>query len=147
MQEQHLDRGEPPTEQSNQSPRNKAIKASWRTHCCHQSSQNTTKLLQTNHCHQLKIRDRRTTRHLQNWENKGWIEIKNTKLFKRAAYLLKKRTVPTYFKWVKGHEGDLGNEESNKLAKEGTAKHRADKLYLNIPNEFNLQGARLDKLT
>ena len=64
-------------------------------------------------------------------------------LFKRAAYLLKKRTAPTLFEWVKGHQGVQGNEESDKLAKEGASKHEPDPLPLLIPNEFDLQGAKL----
>jgi ribonuclease HI len=43
------------------------------------------------------------TKHLQTWEDNGWINIKNTDLFKKAAYLLKRRMAPTAFKWVKGH--------------------------------------------
>ena len=56
----------------------------------------------------------------------------NADLFKRAAYLLKKRTAPTLFEWVKGHQGVQGNEESDKLAKEGASKHEPDRLPLLI---------------
>ncbi len=56
------------------------------------------------------------TLHLKKWEDNGWIGIKNANLFKRAAYLLKRQTVLTWFSWVKGHAGILGNEESDKLA-------------------------------
>jgi ribonuclease HI len=28
------------------------------------------------------------TTHLEEWKNKGWIEVKNANFFKRAAYLL-----------------------------------------------------------
>lgn len=45
------------------------------------------------------------TKHLADWENNGWIQMNNAELFKRAAYLLKKRTAPTYPKWVKDHHG------------------------------------------
>ncbi|KAN0115797.1 Ribonuclease H-like domain containing protein, partial [Russula decolorans] len=62
------------------------------------------------------------TKHLNTWEDIGWIGIKNAAFFKRAAYLLKSRTATTHFKWVKGHNGDHGNEESNRLAKEGADK-------------------------
>ena len=87
------------------------------------------------------------TKHLKTWEDIGWIGIKNADLFKRAAYLLKKRTAPTYLEWVEGHQGDRGNEESDRLAKEGAMKAVPDVLNLSIPDEFNLQGAKLASLT
>ena len=87
------------------------------------------------------------TSHLSKWEDLGWIGIKNADLFKRAAYLLKKRTALTYFEWVKGHQGIQGNEESDKLAKEGASKDAPDPLPLQIPIEFDLQGAKLATLT
>ena len=51
------------------------------------------------------------------------------------------------FQWVKGHEGDQGNEESNRLAKEGAEKNEPDHLDWEIPKEFDLQGAKLSALT
>lgn len=55
------------------------------------------------------------TEHLPAWGNWGWISIENVELFKKAAYLPKKRTAPTTFKWVKGHKGDPGYKESDKV--------------------------------
>jgi ribonuclease HI len=66
------------------------------------------------------------TTHLGTWEDRGWIGIKNAPLFKKAAHLLRKRTAPTSFRWVKGHDGIEGNEESDCLAKEGTVKDTED---------------------
>lgn len=88
----------------------------------------------------------RLTQHLMDWEDQGWIEIKNKEWFKRAAYLLRKRLAPTAFKWVKGHSGE-GNEESNTLAKKGAEKETPDKLSLEIPPHFNVQGVKLSKVT
>jgi ribonuclease HI len=87
------------------------------------------------------------TTHLDNWEDQGWIGIKNSKWFKRAAYLLRARSAPTSFQWVKGHNGELGNELSDELAKEGMEKIVSDDLPLEIPERFDIQGAKLSKIT
>ena len=87
------------------------------------------------------------TKHLNAWENNGWINIKNAPYFQKAAYLLKRRTATTHFQWVKGHAGTRGNEESDRLAKEGAEKQIPDILDLTIPQEFDLQGAKLSTLT
>ena len=87
------------------------------------------------------------TTHLREWEDRGWIGIENAKHLKKAAYLLKKRTATTSFKWVKGHNGNLGNEESDRLAKEGADKDIPDIVDLAIPKEYDIQGAKLAALT
>ncbi len=87
------------------------------------------------------------TKHLPKWEDQGWTEIKNTSLFKKAAHLLKRRSAKTTFTWVKGHRGTPGNEESNRLAKEGAESERNILLDLKIPIEFNVQGAKLAIIT
>ena len=87
------------------------------------------------------------TKHLADWENEGWIEVKNSEFFRKAAYLLRRRTAPTLFKWVKGHNGDQGNEQSDRLAKEGANKEELDDLPLDIPIQYDLQGAKLATMT
>src|SRR6266404_2890728 len=87
------------------------------------------------------------TMHLPKWEDNGWIGVKNAKFLKKAAYLLKRRTAETRFKWVKGHQGNQGNKESDNLAKEGTRKEEPDQLSLSIPKDYDLQGAKLKTIT
>jgi hypothetical protein len=87
------------------------------------------------------------TTHLPQWENLGWINIKNAALFKKAAHLLKLRTATTHLKWVKGHNGNQGNEESNALAKRGAEKEMPDELDLTIPMEFDIQGTKMSTIT
>ena len=87
------------------------------------------------------------TTHLGRWEDQGWINIENAPLFKKAAFLLRKRTARTSFQWVKGHAGDQGNEGSDELAKMGATKEDPDEIDLNIPIEFDLQGAKLAAIT
>ena len=83
------------------------------------------------------------TKHLSSWEDKGWISIKNVPLFKTTASFFKQRITPTSFQWMKGHAGNIGNEEADRLATIAVNKPTTDNLYLDIPKEFDLQGAKL----
>jgi len=47
------------------------------------------------------------------------------------------------FSWIKGHSGTQGNEESDKLAKEGARMEQLNQIDLQIPQEFDIQGAKL----
>ena len=87
------------------------------------------------------------TTHLETWEDDGWIGIKNANLFKKATHLIRHRSAKTAMKWVKGHDGDQGNEGSDALAKQGENKQTLDTLNLEIPLEFDIQGAKLPTLT
>ena len=87
------------------------------------------------------------TEHLSTWEDRGWIGIKNAPLFKATACVLKQRIATTSFQWTKGHAGDRGNEEADRLAKEGANKPTQNTLHLDIPKEFDLQGAKLSSLS
>ena len=87
------------------------------------------------------------TAHLRQWEDIGWINIQNAQLFKKAAYLLKQRTATTRFKWIKGHSGIRGNEESDTLAKQGAEKEIPDELDLTVPMEFDIQGTKMSTIT
>jgi ribonuclease HI len=81
------------------------------------------------------------------WEDRGWINIANSELFRATAYQLRRRSAQTSFEWIKGHTGDHGNEAADRLANEGANKDVSDNINLTIPNEFNLQGAKLSSIT
>ena len=51
------------------------------------------------------------------------------------------------FTWVKGHRGTQGNEESDRLAKEGTEKQLPDLLDLDVLENFDIQGTKLKTMT
>lgn len=50
------------------------------------------------------------------------------------------------FKWVKGHSGIKGNEEADHLAGKGAEEPSVEDLTLDIPNKWNLTGAKLGTL-
>ena len=45
--------------------------------------------------------------------------------------------------WIKGHNNILGNEESDRLAKDSANQDVPTQIDLRIPIEFDLQGAKL----
>lgn len=55
------------------------------------------------------------------WRTKSGTPVKNQDLWEELVSLLRKR--PSYFKWVKGHSGDPGNDRADELA---TAASKAD---------------------
>ncbi|KAG1856507.1 ribonuclease H-like protein [Suillus tomentosus] len=87
------------------------------------------------------------TKHFSQWEDKGWINIANSEYLKATLYHLRKRSAQTSFIWTKGHNGDQGNEQADRLALEGVNKPIEDQIDLSIPNEWNLQGAKLSSVS
>jgi ribonuclease HI len=87
------------------------------------------------------------TTHLEQWEDSRWIGISNADLFKATIYHLRHHPALTTFQWVKGHEGNIGNEQADKLALSGTRHNEPDILDIYVPKNIDLQGAKLSKIT
>ena len=87
------------------------------------------------------------TLYLDEWENRGWIGVKNKKLFQAIVTTLRKRSTVTTFLWTKGHTGTEGNEMADQLAAEGAGKDQPDEIDLKINQNYILSGCRLAKLT
>ncbi|KAI0349339.1 ribonuclease H-like protein [Trametes cingulata] len=88
------------------------------------------------------------TLHLPKWEEAGWIGVKNADLFREAVAALRARSALTTFRWVKGHSRNEGNEEADRLAKQGAEQPRPYQPYSLPPNKrFLKDGASLRELT
>lgn len=87
------------------------------------------------------------TRHLRKWEDQGWIGVENSDIFRALASAAKQRSAPTTFQWIKGHEGNYGNERADEKAGEGAKKDIFDDLPLQTHPSFTLTGAKLATLT
>ncbi|KAH7918098.1 ribonuclease H-like protein [Leucogyrophana mollusca] len=88
------------------------------------------------------------TKHIQFWEDMGWIGIQNRNLFEAAAYQLRKRAAQTTLKWIKGHSGDEGNKGADALANQGVQTPIPDNIDITIPTHFKpVQGAKLQAMT
>jgi len=56
-------------------------------------------------------------------------------------------SAPTAFKWIKGHNGHLGNEKVDQLANDGARKNEYDNIDTYVPKNFDLQGAKLASIS
>lgn len=67
------------------------------------------------------------TKWINNWKNNGWRTaakkpVKNADLWKDLDLAVKQHTIE--WKWVKGHNGDAGNERADELANIGLNNYR-----------------------
>ena len=87
------------------------------------------------------------TNSLPQWEDSGWPRVPNAPWIKAAAYAMRHRSVPTRFRWVKGHNSNRGNKRADALAAEGTAKQIPDDIVISIPLLSEPGGMKLNTLT
>ncbi|KAL0058903.1 hypothetical protein AAF712_014385 [Marasmius tenuissimus] len=87
------------------------------------------------------------TKHLESWKDRGYIGVENAHIIEVIAARLRARKARTAFKWVKGHTGDPGNEEADKLASLGRQKQQPDLIDMTIPPDLDISGAKLSKIT
>ncbi|TFK80662.1 ribonuclease H-like protein [Polyporus arcularius HHB13444] len=87
------------------------------------------------------------TKWQQRHEDTGYIMQKNAILLQTVTARLRMRQGHTLFRWVKGHNGHIGNEAADKLAAIGAGKEKGEPLPLSIPLAFMVTGAKLQCMT
>ena len=87
------------------------------------------------------------THSLETYEDSGWTNVPNASWLKATVYAMRRRSAPTSFKWVKGHNADRGNECADALAAEGAAKPIRDDIDHFVPQLSEPAGMKLHTLT
>lgn len=87
------------------------------------------------------------TTYLREREDGGWIGMANREILKSIVATVRKRGGITLMEKVKGHAGIRGNEEADRLANEGARKTTPDNIRTEIPEGYDIPGAKLVKLT
>ncbi|KAI6139648.1 hypothetical protein BKA82DRAFT_3988152 [Pisolithus tinctorius] len=90
------------------------------------------------------------TKKLQAWEDRDWLDVPHSKLWKELAYLTRRRGNKTTFRYL-NNKKDETKQMHNKLTKLlKTEKPTTEVPWhpkIIIPPEFQIEGARLNKLT
>lgn len=79
--------------------------------------------------------------------NNGYIEVANSELIQATIAILRMREGKTDFEWIKGHNGNAGNEEADQLANQGAHKPSNGPTDIRIPRDFRLSGAKIATAT
>lgn len=81
-------------------------------------------------------------------EQNGFIGTPHKDFIRAGLAHLRQRGAPTYFEWVKGHNGDEGNEAADALANAGAALDPdGPTVSLDCDPRFVLSGAQISTLT
>lgn len=87
------------------------------------------------------------TKNSTKWESKNWEGTKHGNIFKCITAWTRWRNGKTSLTWVKGHSGNEGNEEADKLAGDGAKLTQRDPNFqLNHPPDLTVSGAAIAKL-
>ncbi|KAK0459912.1 ribonuclease H-like protein, partial [Armillaria novae-zelandiae] len=88
-----------------------------------------------------------STTHLKRNENNGWIGVADAHAHRALVASMRERQSQTTLQWVKGHSGNEGNEEADKLATEGLAKEHPDDVEFITEPTYTVTGTRLSTMT
>ncbi|KAG8932392.1 hypothetical protein FRC01_014236 [Tulasnella sp. 417] len=80
------------------------------------------------------------------WEDQGWMGVENADLWRIAMQEARMRNATTTIQKVKAHSRIIGNEEADRLAKEGSEAPASGELTLTEPPEWQVSGLRLSAL-
>ncbi|KAH9849959.1 hypothetical protein C2E23DRAFT_736462 [Lenzites betulinus] len=89
------------------------------------------------------------TKHVLDWEDRGWTGVAHKELVRDVVSRLRARSARTTFTWIKGHSGVAGNEEADGLAAAG-ARIAPEESRCTLPMQpegFVANGVRLAVLS
>ncbi|KAJ7138537.1 hypothetical protein C8R43DRAFT_1089353 [Mycena crocata] len=87
------------------------------------------------------------TKNLQKAEDDGFFHVENKELTQKILFDLRQREAMTSFTWLKGHDGDEGNEAADTLAAEGSAVTAPGAMNMAANPVYVLPGAKLQAMT
>lgn len=87
------------------------------------------------------------TKHLTEWEDKGWVGIENKEILQAIAAKMRSRKGQTILTKVKGHSGLIGNDRADELAKEGAKMNNENQMNINPPRGNYALGMKLSTAT
>ncbi|KAI0784354.1 ribonuclease H-like domain-containing protein [Abortiporus biennis] len=88
------------------------------------------------------------TKFYKKWEERGWIQVANSALFRATLSWTRTRSAITTLRWVKGHQDTAGNIGADEEVGKGAGKNNTeDPHMLEIAPKLNLTGAQLSTIT